>query len=50
MDEYDDMSMYNGDAEHDMWVDFTYHQNTGELDELFDDDDNSFDRDWNDEY
>lgn len=47
MDEYDDM--YSGDAEHDMWVDFTYHQNTDELDELFDDEDDSFDRDWNDE-
>lgn len=39
MDEYDDLGTYNGDTEHDMWVDFDYHENTGELSELFEDSD-----------
>ena len=26
----DDLSEYNGNAEHDMWVDYDYSQNTGE--------------------
>jgi hypothetical protein len=25
MDELDNLDIYNGDTEHDMWVDFTYH-------------------------
>ena len=29
---------YNGDVEHDMWVDYDYHKNTGELD-IFDEED-----------
>lgn len=29
MDEYDDLSTYNGDVEHDMWVDFDNYENTG---------------------
>lgn len=33
----DDLDQYNGDTEHDMWVDFTYHENTGELADEFDD-------------
>lgn len=33
----EDFDQYNGDAEHDMWVDFNYHENTGELSEYFDD-------------
>ena len=37
MDELDDLSTYNGDTEHDMWVDFTTHEYTGELGENFDD-------------
>lgn len=37
MDELEDLNAYNGDTEHDMWVDFTYHENTGELSDLFDD-------------
>lgn len=37
MDDYDDLDLYNGDVEHDMWVDYDHHQNTGEPD-LFDDD------------
>lgn len=39
MDEYDDLGTYNGDTEHDMWVDFDYHKNTGELPELFEESD-----------
>lgn len=30
---------YDGDTEHDMWVDYTYHEYTGELDDWFGDDD-----------
>lgn len=33
----DDLDQYNGDTEHDMWVDLTYHENTGELADEFDD-------------
>ena len=39
MNQYDDLDTYNGDAEHDMWVDFDYHENTGELPELFEESD-----------
>ena len=54
MDELDDLATYNGDTEHDMWVDFTtnvlgsaaLHLNinngkeyTGELEDIFDDTD-----------
>ena len=38
MDELDDLDTYNGNAEHDMWVDFTTYEYTGELGEIFDDD------------
>lgn len=27
MDEFDDLNEYSGNAEHDMWVDFTYQEN-----------------------
>ena len=37
MDELDDLEVYNGDTEHDMWGDFTYQENTDELPDLFDD-------------
>lgn len=37
MDELEELDAYNGDTEHDMWVDFTYHVNTDELGALFDD-------------
>jgi hypothetical protein len=42
--DYDDLSEYNGELEHDMWVDYDYNANTGELD-YFDDEefDDSFD-------
>ena len=35
----DDFRTYNGDTEHDMWVDFTYHEDTGELSDIFDEPD-----------
>lgn len=31
MEDYDDLGSYNGDVEHDMWVDYDYYKNTGEL-------------------
>lgn len=37
MDEYDDLGTYNGDTEHDMWVDFDNYENTGTPD-VFDED------------
>ena len=39
MDEYEDLDAYNGDTEHDMWIDFDYNENTGELSGIFDDSD-----------
>lgn len=35
MDELDNLDIYNGDSEHDMWVDFTYQENTNELSDIF---------------
>lgn len=32
MDELDDLATYNGDTDHDMWVDFTNYEYTGEPD------------------
>lgn len=37
MDEYNDLGTYNGDAVHDMWVDFDNYVNTG-YPEVFDED------------
>lgn len=37
MDEYDNLGAYNGDTEHDMWVDFDIYENTGNPD-VFDED------------
>jgi len=34
---YDDLDAYNGNTEHNSWVDFEYHESTGELSVLFDD-------------
>lgn len=31
MEDYDDLGSYNGDVEHDMWVDYDHYRNTGEL-------------------
>lgn len=42
MDELDDLATNNGDAEHDMWVDFTNLEYTGELEDYFDDSDVEF--------
>lgn len=39
MDELDDLSTYNGDTEHNMWVDFTTHEYTEELGDIFHDSD-----------
>lgn len=39
MKELDNLDSYNGDTEHDMWVDFTTNQYTGELADIFDDPD-----------
>lgn len=38
--DFDDLNAYNGEAEHDMWIDFSYHENTDELHDLFDDEGN----------
>lgn len=35
MDELENLDSYNGTPEHDSWVDFGYHENTGELSDLF---------------
>ncbi|MBD5316470.1 MAG: hypothetical protein HDS11_02205 [Bacteroides sp.] len=32
MNNYKDLDTYNGDAEHDMWVDFDNYENTGNPD------------------
>lgn len=37
MEEFDDLGTYDGDTIHDMYVDYDYHINTGELD-YFDED------------
>lgn len=49
MDNYDDRDAYNGDLEHDMYVDYDYQTNTGEA--VFDgiDDEIYFDDDYSDE-
>jgi hypothetical protein len=46
MSEYEDLNEYNGETEHDMWVDYDYNANTGELDEEYDDDDDEYDDDY----
>ena len=37
--DFDDLDTYNGDPVNDGWVDFDYHENTGELSGLFEDTD-----------
>lgn len=39
MNNYDELNQYNGDSEHDLWVDSAYHENTSELADEFDDED-----------
>lgn len=36
---YDDLETYDVDPVHDGWGDFAYHENTGELSDIFDDSD-----------
>ena len=36
MDDFDDFGSYNGDVEHDLWVDYDHYRNTGQPD-VFDD-------------
>ena len=38
MDEYEDLDQYDSNPIHDMYVDYDYHINTGELADCFDDD------------
>ena len=38
MEDYDDLGSYNGDVEHDMWVDYHHYKNTGDPD-VFDEED-----------
>lgn len=33
----EDLGTYNGNPEHDIWVDYDYNENTGELEDLFED-------------
>ncbi len=37
MNELENLDIYNGTHEYDSWVDFDYHENAGELSDLFDD-------------
>lgn len=37
--DYDDLNAYKGDPVHDIYVDYDYNINTGELPEFFDDTD-----------
>ena len=39
MNEYNDLDTLNGDPVHDGWVDFDYHENTGEVSDLFEESD-----------
>ena len=39
MEEYEELNTYEGDPVHDGRVDFYYHENTGELSDIFDDPD-----------
>jgi hypothetical protein len=48
MSDYDDLDVYNGEPEHDMWVDYDYNANTGELDYI-DDDTEEYDDSFDDE-
>lgn len=40
MEEYEDLNEYNGDPEHDMWVDFDNYENTG-IPDVFDEEENN---------
>lgn len=38
MNDFDDLDQYNGDPQHDMWVDYDFNENTDELPDIFDED------------
>lgn len=38
MNDFDDLDQYNEDPQHDMWVDYDFNENTGELPDVFDED------------
>lgn len=42
MYDYDDYGSYNGDPDHDMWVDHTYNQYTNSAEELYEDYDDEY--------
>lgn len=46
MDELENLENYDGDEVHDMWVDYTNHEYTGDLEEYFDDEE--IDEDYDD--
>lgn len=39
MDDFNDLSTYNGKTEHDIWVDYSNYECTGELEEIFEEPD-----------
>ena len=39
MEDFEDLNRYNGDTEHDIWEDFDYNENTGDLADILDDTD-----------
>lgn len=48
MEDYEDLNAYNGDAEHDIWVDYDNYENTGEPDVFDEDNLNEFSDNLND--
>lgn len=48
MNEFEDLETYNGDTEHDMWVDFDNYVNTGNPDVLGKDNLDEFGNELND--
>lgn len=37
MEDTNELDKYNGDTEHDMWVDYDYNENTSDLSDVFND-------------
>ena len=35
MEDTNELDTYNGDTEHDMWVDYDYNENTSDLSDVF---------------
>lgn len=52
MGDFDDINSYNGDLEHDMWVDYNYFLNTGEYDDEDEEEQEEYDNEeeFEDEY